>query len=279
MRHRILALAAVTFASALAFHESPEDADLLLRGGTVIDGTGAPGRVADVAVRGDRITFVGDAAKANIIPKRTIDVRGLVVAPGFIDPHTHTQGDLASSDQRRRANLPYLMQGVTTVITNNDGGGDIDIAKTYAAWTTRGIGTNGALFVPEGSVRNAVLGMSDATPTPAQLDAMRALVRRGMESGALGMCTGLYYAPGSYASTAEIIELAKVAASAGGIYDTQLRDESSYTIGLIGAVNEAIRIGREAKIPIHISHIKALGADVWGQRDSVIALIRAARAA
>ncbi|MFL5614425.1 MAG: amidohydrolase family protein [Gemmatimonadaceae bacterium] len=279
MRHRILALAAVGFTSAVAFHRSREDADLLLRGGTVIDGTGAPARVADVALRGDRIIFVGDAAKANIAPKRTIDVRGLIVAPGFIDPHTHTQGDLASAALRRRANLPYLMQGVTTVVTNNDGGGDVDIGKTYASWTTNGIGTNAALFVPEGSVRKAVLGMSDAAPTPAQLDAMRALVRRGMESGAIGMSAGLYYAPGSYASTEEIIELAKVAASAGGIYDTHLRDESSYTIGLIGAVNEAIRIGREAKIPIHISHIKALGTDVWGQSDSVIALIRAARAA
>ena len=127
-------------------------------------------------------------------------------------------------------------------------------------------------------MRGAVLGMSDAAPTPAQLDSMRSLVRRGMDDGAIGMSTGLYYAPGSYAPTEEVIELAKVAAQYGGIYDTHLRDESSYTIGLIGAVNEAIRIGREAKIPIHISHIKALGADVWGQSDTVIALMRAARA-
>jgi N-acyl-D-aspartate/D-glutamate deacylase len=175
--------------------------------------------------------------------------------------------------------LPYLFQGVTTVVTNNDGGGDVDVGKTLDAWTRHGIGTNAALFVPEGSVRAAVLGMSDAAPTPAQLEAMRALVRRGMDAGAIGISTGLYYAPGSYASTEEIIELAKVAARAGGIYDTHLRDESSYTIGLIGAVNEAIRIGREAKLPIHISHIKALGTDVWGQSDSVISLIRRARAA
>ncbi|HWC44642.1 MAG TPA: amidohydrolase family protein, partial [Casimicrobiaceae bacterium] len=168
--------------------------------------------------------------------------------------------------------------GVTTVVTNNDGGGDPDIGKTLAEWTKNGIGTNAALFVPEGSVRREVLGMSDAAPTSAQLDSMRAIVRRGMEAGAIGMSTGLYYAPGSYATTEEVIELAKVAARYGGIYDTHLRDESSYTIGLIGAVNEAIRIGREAKIPIHISHIKALGTDVWGQSDSDIALIKRARA-
>src|SRR5689334_25365198 len=119
--------------------------------------------------------------------------------------------------------------------------------------------------------------MSDATASAAQLDSMRALVRRGMEQGAIGMSTGLYYAPGSYASTEEVIELAKVASQYGGNYDTHLRDESSYTIGLIGAVNEAIRIGREARLPIHISHIKALGTDVWGQSDSVVSLIKQAR--
>jgi N-acyl-D-aspartate/D-glutamate deacylase len=253
--------------------------DLLLRGGTVIDGTGAAPRVADVGIRGDRIVFLGDATAAHLRPTRTIDVKGLVVAPGFIDPHTHTQGDLGSPDPKRRANLAYLFQGVTTVITNNDGGGKIAIGKTLDEWTKNGIGTNAALYVPQGSVRGAVLGMSSAAPTPAQLDSMRALVRRGMDEGAIGMSTGLYYAPGSYASTEEVIDLAKIAAQHGGIYDTHLRDESSYTIGLIGAVNEAIRIGREAHIPIHISHIKALGADVWGQSDTVIALMKAARAA
>ena len=273
-----LAWALLAVAITAASHAPREDVDLLLRGGTVIDGSGAAPRVADVAIRGDRIVFIGDAGNANLTPKRVIDVRGLIVAPGFIDPHTHTQGDLSSGDPRQRANLPYLMQGVTTVITNNDGGGTIEIGKTLDAWTKNGIGTNAALYVPQGSVRGAVLGMSDRTPTAAELDSMRALVRRGMEDGAIGMSTGLYYAPGSYAPTDEVIELAKVASRYGGIYDTHLRDESSYTIGLVGAVNEAIRIGREAKIPIHISHIKALGVDVWGQSDTVIALIRKARA-
>src|SRR5204862_1513988 len=159
-----------------------------------------------------------------------------------------------------------------------DGGGTLEIGKTLDGWTKNGIGTNAALYVPQGSVRGAALGMSDAAPTTGQLDSMRSLVRRGMEEGAIGMSTGLYYAPGSYASTEEVIELAKVAAPFGGIYDTHMRDESSYTIGLIGAVNETIRIGREAKLPVHISHIKALGTDVWGQSDTVIALMRAARA-
>jgi N-acyl-D-aspartate/D-glutamate deacylase len=250
-------------------------ADVLIRGGTLVDGTGAPARSADVAIRGNRIVFVGDASRAHIRATRSIDARGLVVAPGFIDAHTHTEGDLSSPG--RHGNVNYLMQGVTTVVTGNDGGSPLDIGATLDTWQRQGIGTNAALFIGEGSVRGRVLGMSDAKPTTAQLDSMRALVSRAMDAGAIGMSTGLYYAPGSFASTEEVIALARVAAEHGGIYDTHLRDEASYNIGLIGAVSEAIRIGREAHIPIHISHIKALGTDVWGQSDTVIALIKRAR--
>ena len=251
-------------------------ADILIRGGTVVDGSGAVERRADVAVRGDRIVFVGDAARAGLKATRTIDATGLVVAPGFIDPHTHTLEDLSSP--QRRGNVGYLMQGVTTVVTNNDGGGTLDIGKRLDAWSHDGIGTNAALYVPQGSVRGKVMGMSAAAPTPAQLDSMRAIVARGMAEGALGLSTGLYYAPGSYANTDEVIALAKVAARQGGSYDSHMRDESSYTIGLIGSITETLRIGREAGLPVHISHIKALGTDVWGQSDSVVSLIKTARA-
>jgi N-acyl-D-aspartate/D-glutamate deacylase len=254
-------------------------ADLLIRNGRVIDGTGSAARTADVAITGDRITFVGDATRSKMSAKRTIDARGLIVTPGFIDPHTHALEDLSSNDAKRRANLDYLMQGVTTVITGNDGGGPFEVARTLDKWRTNGIGSNGALLVGYGSVRQAVMGMSDARAVGPQLDSMRALVDKGMREGALGMSTGLYYAPQSYATTEEVIEMAKVAAKYGGIYDTHLRDESSYTIGLLGAIREAIRIGHEAGMPSHVSHIKALGADVWGRSDSAIAIIEAARAA
>lgn len=250
--------------------------DLLITGGTVVDGTGASARVADVGIRGDRIAFVGDAASSGVTASRTLDASGLVVAPGFIDPHTHTTGDLSSAE--RHANLDYLMQGVTTVVTGNDGSSPLDIGDTFAQWTRDGIGPNAALFIGEGSVRLKVMGMSDAAPTAAQLDSMRAIVASGMRDGALGLSTGLYYAPGSFASTEEVVQLAKVAAGYGGIYDTHMRDEASYNIGLVGAVEESIRIGREAGIPVHISHIKALGVDVWGESDTVIALIDSARA-
>jgi N-acyl-D-amino-acid deacylase len=135
------------------------------------------------------------------------------------------------------------------------------------------------LFIGQGSVRSAVMGMSDAKPTAAQMDSMKALVDRGMKGGAIGMSTGLYYAPGSYSSTEEVIALARVAAADGGIYDTHMRDESTYNIGLLASVRETIRIGREAGIPVMISHIKALGRDVWGQSSQVIALVDEARAA
>lgn len=270
----LCATAAVSTVHAQQAHG--DSVDVLIRGGTVVDGTGAPPRRADVAIRGDRIVFVGDASHAHLRAVRTTDAAGLVVTPGFIDAHTHTEGDLSSPASH--GNVSYLMQGVTTVVTGNDGGGSLDIAKTLDTWQRQGIGTNAALFIGEGSVRGHVMGMSDTKPTTAQLDSMRALVARGMNAGALGMSTGLYYAPGSYASTDEVVALARVAAQHGGIYDTHLRDESSYTVGLVGAVSEAIRIGREAHIPIHISHIKALGADVWGQSDTVIALIKRARA-
>ena len=249
--------------------------DLLLRGGQVVDGSGSAPITADVGTAGDRIVFVGDSAKLRIRAARTIDVKVLVVSPGFIDPHAHVLEDLA--DAARKTNECYLMQGVTTVITGNDGGGPIQSRAMLAKWSQQGIGTNAALYVGQGAVRREVMGMSDAAPTAQQMSQMHALVQKAMEDGALGMSTGLYYAPGSYARTEEVIELAKVAAAAGGVYDSHLRDEDSYTIGLLGAIREAIRIAREAGIAVNISHIKALGPEVWGQSTQAIQLIRQAR--
>ena len=253
-------------------------ADLLIAGGTVVDGGAGPPRMADVAVRGDRVTFVGDARRANIAAARTIDARGLVVMPGFIDPHTHTFEDLSSADARRRANAAYLMQGVTTVLTGNDGGGPVNVASALARWDSLGIGTNAALFTGHGSVRSAVLGASSRAPTSAELDSMSRLVARAVRDGALGLSSGLFYAPGSFARTDEVITLARAAAREGGVYDSHMRDESSYGDGLLASVREVIRIAREAGIAANISHVKALGTDVWGRSDSVIAIVRRARA-
>jgi N-acyl-D-aspartate/D-glutamate deacylase len=252
--------------------------DLLIRGGRVIDGTGAAARAADVGITGDRITFIGDAARSGVTAGRTLDATGQVVTPGFIDPHTHTFGDLANAQRERRHNATYLMQGVTTVVTGNDGGGPVDVGASLQGYAQAGIGTNAALYIGFGSLRQRVLGAGSAAANASQLDQMKQMVAKAMADGALGLSTGLYYAPQSYASTDEVIAVAKEAATRGGVYDSHLRDESSYTVGLVGAVAEAIRIGQAAQMPVHIAHIKALGVDVWGRSDSVIALIRAARA-
>jgi N-acyl-D-amino-acid deacylase len=249
--------------------------DLLIRGGQVFDGTGADAFQADVGVREDRIVFVGDSRKQQVDAARVIDATALIVSPGFIDPHTHADADLL--DPVRHSNLNYLMQGVTTVIVGNDGGGTPHPAKTFDTWQKQGIGTNAAILVGHGAVRREILGVNDVQPTAEQLEKMRLLVRGAMEEGAIGLSTGLFYVPGSFAKTEEVIELSKVAGEKGGYYDTHMRDESTYTIGVLGSIQETIRIGREAHIPVHISHIKALGPEVWGKSTDVIAMIRKAQ--
>lgn len=250
--------------------------DLLIRGGQVFDGgTGADAVQTDVGVRDDRIVFLGDSVKAHLQATRVIDASGLIVSPGFIDPHTHADADLL--DSVRHSNLNYLMQGVTTVIVGNDGDGTPYPAKIFETWQKQGIGTNAAMLVGHGAVRREVLGNGDVQPTSAQLDRMRALVRAAMDEGAIGLSTGLFYVPGSFAKTEEVIELSKVAAEKSGYYDSHMRDESAYSIGLLGSVAETIRIGREAHIPVHISHIKALGPQVWGKSTDAIAIIQKAQ--
>jgi N-acyl-D-aspartate/D-glutamate deacylase len=249
--------------------------DLLILHGKLVDGSGKKARAADVGIRGDRIVFVGDASKAHIEAIRTIDATGLIVAPGFIDPHTHTLADLSSDN--RKSNQPYLLQGVTTVITGNDGGSVLDIGETLRKWGQQGIGTNAILLAGFGTIRTKVLGPTDAQPNAAQLEEMKRYVAHAMDDGAFGISTGLYYAPQSYSKTEEVIELTRVAAAKGGVYDTHMRSESSAGIGLLGAIEETIRIGREAKIPVHISHIKALGPDSWNQSKKAIELIKQAR--
>ncbi len=250
--------------------------DLLIKGGLVIDGSLREPVKTDIGIRGDRIVFIGNSARKNVIAERTLDAKRMIVAPGFIDPHTHALEDL--SNPKRNANENYLMQGVTTVVTGNDGDGPFRVAETMEKWQQQGIGINAALLVGHGAVRREAMGSGDADPSIEQLTQMKNLIGQAMNEGAFGMSTGLFYAPGSFAKTEEVIELAKIVAGSGGIYDTHMRDEGSYSIGLLSSVRETIRIGRTAKIPVHISHIKALGTEVWGQSRQVVQLIRQARA-
>lgn len=274
----IATFAIALFLFPLSSAPQTQPLDYLLIGGHVVDGTGSAPRRADLGIRGDRIAFIGNAAAAaHIHSKQTFSAKGFIICPGFIDPHTHADAYL--NDSVRRNNLNYIMQGVTTVVVGNDGGGPIDVAATLDKYQQQGVGTNVAILTGFGTIRRAVMGMVDADPTPAQLDEMRADVRKAMEGGAFGFSTGLFYAPQSFSKTPEVIALSKVAAQYGGFYDTHMRDEDSYSIGLLGAIDETLEIGREAHIAIHISHIKALGPAVWSKSVDAIAKINAARAA
>lgn len=268
MRAAILAALALLGAA-------PVPADLLIRGGTIVTGQRAP-FVGDVAVRGDRIVAVGP--HLSMRATRTVEAKALVVAPGFIDPHAHVEALLLGSDVRARLVERFLMQGVTTAFIGNDGGGAVDVKAVLASAATRPVGINYAAYVGFGSIRSAVLGKADRAPTPAELARMKALAARAMCDGALGLSSGLFYAPQRFARTEEVAAVAAEAGRRGGFYDTHLRDESSYSIGLDAAVEEALAIGRASGSAVHIAHIKALGADVEGRAPAVIARIEAARA-
>jgi N-acyl-D-aspartate/D-glutamate deacylase len=251
------------------------NADILIKNGIVYNGIDSIPSNASIAIKDDKIVFVGDENAVNIIALKTIDANGLIVSPGFIDPHTHADRDLKTLENSH--NKPFLFQGITTVVVGNDGNSFYPTSKFKTLYDTNGIGTNTVLLVGHGTVREQVMGESDRKATEEDITKMKQLVQQEMDAGAFGMSTGLFYSPGSYSNTAEVIALAKTVSENNGIYDTHLRDESSYTIGLIPAIEEAIEIGRQAKLPIHISHIKCLGTDVWHQSDSIIKLIENAR--
>ena len=254
-------------------------ADVLIRGGTVYSGAATPPSTEDVVIVADKIVYVGPDGAKRYAPKEIVDATGKIVAPGLIDAHTHPETYLRSGDAKQRLNAPWLFQGATTVFIGVDGYGSPDVAKERVQLERHGIGTNVVPYVGFGAVRKLVLHEDDRAPSGGELNQMRKLVAKGMCEGAIGFSTGLFYAPQSFAKTDEVISLAKEAATRGGIYDTHQRDESSYTIGLLGSVNEVLQIGREAGLPVHFAHIKALGVDVQGQAPQVIAAIEAARKA
>lgn len=269
------ALCSCTRLEPVAHSADPLRVDALISGGMVYDGSTAAPVIADIAIRDDRIVYIGPPR--DLVADRTIDATGMIVAPGFIDPHTHAELFLRSEERSERVNAAWLLQGVSTVMIGVDGGGAPDVAQTARALTGAAIGTNAVPLVGFGAVRTRVMGLAGRTPDPRELDAMKALVASAMCEGAAGFSTGLFYAPQSFSRTEELIALAREAAVRGGLYDTHQRDESSYSIGLTASLREAIRIGEEAGMPVHIAHIKALGVDVHGRAPEVIALIEAAR--
>ena len=251
------------------------EADIFVINGTVYNGVETTPSNVSIAIKDDKIVFIGDTSSIDIITTKTIDATGLIVSPGFIDPHTHADEDLA--DPKQSHNQPFLFQGVTTVIVGNDGNSLFPTSKYKDLFETNGIGTNAVLLVGHGTIRKQAMGNSDELATNKNILKMQNLIQQEMDAGAFGISTGLFYAPGSYSNTKEVIALAKTVSKNNGIYDTHLRDESSFTIGLIPAIEEAIEIGRQARLPIHISHIKCLGVDVWNQSNTVIQLIENAK--
>lgn len=250
--------------------------DLLITNGTVYTGDNLNPQSLDIAICAQVICGLYNTGEHNVDAKKVIDAQGKIVSPGFIDPHTHSLSELRSKDKNH--NLNYLTQGVTTVVNGNDGEGPVDIAGTAKMLEENGIGTNVALLVGHGSVREQVMGREARFATADELAQMSALVEQAMQDGAVGLSSGLYYVPGSYANTEEVITLAKVAAQHKGIYDTHLRDESTFNIGLLAAIDEAIEVAEQADIHLHLAHIKALGVDVWGQSAQAIINIETAQA-
>ena len=252
-------------------------ADVLITGGTVYDGSAAKPFTGDVAITGDKIVYVGP--KAPMGAKHVIDAHGMIVSPGLIDAHTHSDHFLNSPDPKQRTVPAWLMQGVSTVFIGIDGNGTPDLKAQFDRYKAQGVGTNVVSYVGFGAIRKAVIGDAARAPTASELEKEKALTVQGMCEGAIGLSAGLFYAPQIFAKTDEVIALAKEAGSRGGIYDTHQRDESSYSIGLIASTKEVLQIGREGHIPVHFSHIKALGHDVWGKSGEMIKMIDDARAA
>lgn len=264
-------LVGLVVAAATTRAGAEDETVVILRGGLVVDGTGAPGRREDVAIRGDRIEAVGEVGP--IEGAEVIDATGLVVAPGFIDLHSHSDGPILRPEARSNRN--YLHQGVTTVVTGNCGSGPVDAADYFRAIRERGAGTNVIHLIPHGNLRRSVVGVGDVRANPAQLRKMAQVVEREMEAGAWGMSTGLIYVPSRYGDTAELIALARVVARHGGFYASHIRGEGET---LLEAVDEAIAIGRESGAPVHISHLKASGRANWGKVAEACARIESARA-
>lgn len=246
-------------------------ADLLLRNGLLYDGTGREPVKGDVGVRGSRIVAVGQVPRLQAA--RVIDCSGLVVAPGFIDLHTHSDRAVSQQDSRRSAN--YLLQGCTLMVTGNCGMGPFEVGKFLAEVDRVGMGTHIIHLLPHGAVRRAAMGNARRDPTGEELQRMRQLTTQAMREGAWGVSTGLIYLPGTYSKTPELIEVAKVVALHGGLYASHIRDDGA---ALLDAVREAIQVGREARLPVQISHFKVKGKPNWGILGRAMELVDQARA-
>lgn len=258
----------LAFFSVQTLQDSPEPTyDLLIINGKIIDGTGNPWFRSSIAIKGGKIAKIGNVSPSDA--KQVIDATDKIVAPGFIDVHTHVENifDFPNAEN-------FIKMGVTSLITGNCGSSTTNVAEFLGKYKQTPLTVNLGTLVGHGSIRAQVMGLENREPTSKEQTEMEALVEKAMQEGALGLSTGLIYVPGTYAKTEEIVSLAKIAAKYGGIYVSHIRDEGTK---VIESIKEAIEIGEKAQIPVQISHFKISSKRLWGKSDLTLGLIQSAR--
>jgi len=269
MRSKTLFLLLLLLLAVLPAHAQY---DLIIKNGRIIDGSGNPWYAADVGIRDGRIAAIGrlDSGQS----RRVLDARGMIVAPGFIDGHTHSEGGI----RRIPTADNFLFDGVTSIVTGNCGGSVTAVDSFFTELRGNGISINLATLIGHNSVRREVMGSAQRDPSPEEMASMEALVEKAMRQGAIGLSTGLIYVPGTYSKTAEVVALAKAAAKHNGIYTSHIRNEGNDEQGgVFSAIAEAIDVGRAANMPVEISHFKVSSKRLWGQSKKTIGLIEKAR--
>src|SRR5437660_1409947 len=254
---------------ALSFFLQLQLFDVLIQHARIVDGSGNPWYNGDIGIRGDSIVAIGrlDGSPA----KLTIDAHGLTVAPGFIDIHTHARRGIFEDPSAQN----YIRQGVTTLIEGNDGSSPLPLAPFFEKLGAVHMAPNFGSFVGQGIIRQQVLGLENRKATREEIDRMKEIAKQAMQDGALGLSSGLFYVPGNFTPTEEVIEIAKVVAGFGGMYISHMRDEAS---GVLDSVRETIRIGEEGGLPTQVTHHKIIGQENWGKSVETLRLVEEARA-
>ncbi|MEO8173204.1 MAG: D-aminoacylase [Sediminibacterium sp.] len=252
----------------LPFSLAAQKADVLIKNGKILDGTGNSWHYGDIAIQNGKIAAMGKLSNWTAI--KTLDATGLIVAPGFIDVHTHIEGE----EKRNPTADNFIYDGVTTVVTGNCGGSNVNIATYFSMLDSLKTSINVASLIGHNDVRKAVMGSAKRDPTEEEMKKMETLVEQAMKDGAVGLSTGLIYIPGTYSKTEEVVRLAKVASRFNGVYASHMRDEGD---SVVQAIEEAMHIGREAKIPVEISHFKLSGQQNWGRSKETVPMIINAR--
>lgn len=266
---RLFFVCLLTLSLVLLLNAQPATYDLIIRGGRIVDGTGNAWFRGDVAINGQTIAALGQLG--NAAARRVIEAKDLIVAPGFIDIHSHSREAILSVPNAENA----IREGVTTVIDGNDGSSPLPFQPFFDKLTQARIGINFGLFVGQGTIRGQVLGNIDRKATPEEIEKMKALVKQAMEAGSFGLSTGLFYVPGNYTPTEEVIELAKVAGQMGGMHISHMRNEAA---DILKSIAETIAIGEKGGLPTQVSHHKIIGKGNWGKSADTLKMINEARA-